>query len=495
MNGFNTNVLIVGAGPGGLALANDFAMRGVDFRIIDALPEAVRDSRAHGVVGATLTALERLDLAEPLLAASKKPTPVLREFYRGELITETDFGSLPRDPYPTLLPVFQQRVVRVFEAGLTERGRRVEWSTRLVDFVMDETAVTAELDRDGRRETVRVGWIVGSDGGRSTVRQKLEPHFQGRPSGLTGLICECDVDWGRSRDIWWTWHGYEGLAAAIFNDFTEQWHVLVLDRAGGAVPKGSELTRIEERLRGYSGDPNVRLSNASKVDHTRTSDFIARRFVNGRAILVGDAAHLFAGAAGHGIRAAVDDVLNIGWKLALTVSGAAAPDLLQTYETERRRHAEEVVRKTQWALRFMAMRGGSARAVWWTMFALWKHLGAIANIASRQTQRLASSYATSPLTHQASPQATVRARAGTYYPDAECRVGGKPSRLRDIICGLGGDLLLFAGAAPSVDTFRDPGNRPVRRAAGAAYEPTLRLPKPSTRTGCRICRKRSACHH
>jgi 2-polyprenyl-6-methoxyphenol hydroxylase-like FAD-dependent oxidoreductase len=452
MNGANTDVLIVGAGPGGLVLANDLATRGVGFRIVDVLPEAVQDSRAHGMIGATLTALERLDLAAPLLAAAKKPTPVLREFYRGKLIAETDFVALPRDPYPVLLPIFQQRIVRVLEAGLMERGHCVEWSTQLVSFAMDEGGVLAELDHDGRRETVHAGWIVGSDGGHNTVRKTLESDFKGRPSGLIGLICECDLNWERSRDIWWTWHGYDGVAAAIFNDFTGQWHVLILERRTvGTIPNSSKLALIGKRLREYSGDPNVRLSNASKVDETTTADRMARRFVEGRAILLGDAAHLFAGAAGHGIRGAVDDALNLGWKLALMVEGNAAPDLLRTYEIERRRHAEEVIRKTQWTLRFMATRGALAWAVRGAIFTLRKHLGAIATIAGRQSKTLASDYGASPLTCQESRQAMLWARAGNYLPDAECRIGGEPSRLREILRSPGSNLLLFAGAAPSAD--------------------------------------------
>src|SRR5689334_24906862 len=107
------DVLIVGAGPAGLTLANDLAVRGIPFRVIDPLPEAMRESRAHGMLGRTLMALDKLGLAGPMLAAAKKPTPVLREYFGTKLVTEMDNATVPCDPYPLALPIFQQQVVRV----------------------------------------------------------------------------------------------------------------------------------------------------------------------------------------------------------------------------------------------------------------------------------------------------------------------------------------------------------------------------------------------
>jgi 2-polyprenyl-6-methoxyphenol hydroxylase-like FAD-dependent oxidoreductase len=161
------------------------------------------------MLGRTLMALDKVGLARPMLAAAKKPTPVLREYFGRKLVTEMDNETVPCDPYQLALPIFQQRVVRVLEAALAERGHRVEWSTRLVTFAMDDDGVTAEVDRNGTRDTIRAAWIVGCEGGHSTVRKTLAPEFPGETLNLGGLFCECDLDWKLSRDIWWTWHGKE----------------------------------------------------------------------------------------------------------------------------------------------------------------------------------------------------------------------------------------------------------------------------------------------
>jgi 2-polyprenyl-6-methoxyphenol hydroxylase-like FAD-dependent oxidoreductase len=444
-----SDVLIVGAGPGGLALANDLAIRGIARHVIDGAVEAVRDSRAHGITGSTLVALDKLGLSERLLEAAKQPVPVLREYFNGKLVAETDFAVLPRRPYPSLLPIFQQRIVRALEAALAERGQRVEWSTRLIDLTMDERGVAAKVECNGTGSTIEAAWIVGCDGAHSTVRTALGTSFSGNSLGLHGLVTECDLDWNLSRDIWWTWHGTRGLAAAIYNDFTGQWHILAFDRSERSRPEIRKFEKIGSWLRAFSRIADVRLSNPSKSDALSPSVRIAERFITGRAILAGDAAHLFAGAAGHGIHCAVEDVLNLGWKLGLTISGAAAPSLLETYEIERRRHANEVVRKVRWVERLMRVRGAPAAALWWTIFALRRRLRSIGSLAERQVERLATDYRESPLTRADSVRFASRRRVGRHIEDGVCRAGGRPTSLFTVIRGPQADLLLFAGTSPT----------------------------------------------
>ncbi len=454
MNRPDSDVLIVGAGPGGLTLANDLAARGISFRVIDPLPEPVRNSRAHGMLGCTLMALDKLGLVEPMLAAAKKPTPVLREYFGRKLVAETDFATVRRDPYPATLPIFQQRVVRVLDAALTARGHGVEWSTGLVTFTMDDGGVVAQVDRNGIRDTIRAKWIVGCDGGRSTVRKTLTAEFPGEPSGLRGLFCECDLDWKRSRDIWWTWQNKEGLVATIYNDFTEKWHILFMDlKKRGSASDSSDFERAGVLLREMSGDHDVHLSDPVWIQGDFSpSQRIAEHFVIGHAALTGDAAHVFSSVAGHGVHCAIEDALNLGWKLGLTISGAASPSLLETYDTERRGHANDVIRETRWIQRFMNLRPSLRNVLWAAFYLIGKHLRSISATFNKQAEKLVSDYGKSPLSRQDSSAMMPGARAGLHVPDAACRVGGRPSRLLEIIRGPQADLLLFVGLCPTPQT-------------------------------------------
>jgi FAD binding domain len=101
------------------------------------------------------------------------------------------------------------------ETALAARGHRVEWSTELKSFEMDDDGVLATVDRGGSMDTIEAGWIVGCDGIRSVVRKALSPEFPGESFGLQGLICECDLDGVRSRDIWWTWQSREATPDAV----------------------------------------------------------------------------------------------------------------------------------------------------------------------------------------------------------------------------------------------------------------------------------------
>jgi 2-polyprenyl-6-methoxyphenol hydroxylase-like FAD-dependent oxidoreductase len=389
-----------------------------------------------------------------MLAAAKKPTPVLREYFGAKLVTEIDYATVRRDPYPVSLPIFQQCVVRVLETALIEHGHRVEWSTRMMTFATDDDGVVAEVVRDGTRKTIRAKWLVGCDGGGSTVRRTLTPEFPGEPSGLQGLICECDLDWRRSRDIWWTWQTTGGLAAAIYNDFIGKWHVLIMEPGQPhTVPETSGLERVGQLLRQISGDRSVHASNPNWVHaDISSSQRVAKQFIVGRALLVGDAAHVFSSAAGHGVHCAIEDALNLGWKLALTISGAAAPSLLGTYDAERRQHANDVIYRTRWVQRFLKLRGTPRKFLWGLIYMAGKHLRSIGSIASKQAEKLQTSYENSPLSRQNSGRPAPGAHVGLHVPDATCRVGGRASSLLEVIRGPEADLLLFTGLSPTPAT-------------------------------------------
>jgi 2-polyprenyl-6-methoxyphenol hydroxylase-like FAD-dependent oxidoreductase len=443
-------VLIVGGGVAGLTLANDLASRGIPLRVIDPLPEPVRDSRAHGFGARTLLALDKLGLANPMLAAAKQPAPVLREDVGGTLVSELDFAALPHDPYPAMLAIFQQRVVRVLEAVLDGRGYRVDWSTELISFQMGDDGIIATVDRGGTRDTIRAGWIAGCEGSRSVVRRALGLDTAAEKSGFRAIFCECDLDWNLSRDIWWLWQDRDGFAGAENNDFTNKWHVQALDLGAAEATVG----RLEFLLRKRSGIGNVHLSNCAWIRPANLSQHVAKCFLTGRAALLGDAAHTFSSVAGQGLHFAIEDAINLGWKLALTIKGAASPSLLETYETERRERVENALHKTRWMKRIFNLHGMGAKLFWATLYFIGRRWRSLSGIAIKQGKQLEMDYGKSPLSRHDSTQGTPGTRAGKHTSDGSCRIGGRPSRLLDILRGPQADLLLFAGLSPTPETIR-----------------------------------------
>jgi 2-polyprenyl-6-methoxyphenol hydroxylase-like FAD-dependent oxidoreductase len=322
----DTDVLIVGAGPVGLTLANDLAARGISFRIVDLLPEATCNSRAHGLQSRTLEVLDRLNLAEPRANAGGRSTaqPPLLILSDKTVVARINFTSFPHEPYPFSLIIWQQRIERVLEVALAKRGHRVERPRRLLKLEMDAEGTAAHLQCAGHGSNiVRASWVVGCDGGHSTVREQLGLKMEGTTLPGRFWLGEFDLDWTRSRDAMYQWWYKGGMAAALFIDFTNKWHLYV---GSERIPQGApDLARMQALFREHTGEFDATLSNPSWISALTINQRMPNSFIVGRSILAGDAAHVHSGAGGQGMNTGIQDALNLGWKLALRSQARRRP--------------------------------------------------------------------------------------------------------------------------------------------------------------------------
>jgi 2-polyprenyl-6-methoxyphenol hydroxylase-like FAD-dependent oxidoreductase len=446
------DVLIVGAGPVGLTLANDLAARNVSLRILERLPEPNRNSRAHGLQSRTLEALDRLGLAEPILAAAQTPQPPFLIFSGKKVVARIDFTSFIHEPYPFTVVIWQQRIERVLEQALLQRGYTVERSTRLVKFKMDTDGVTAEVERDGTPDTVRAKWIVGCDGGHSTVRETLGLKMEGITLPGRFWLGEFDLDWRKPRDTIYEWWHRGGMASAVFIDFTNKWHLFV---ESNKVPKGTpDLPQMELLFREHTGEQDAVLSNPSWIGALIINQRMPNRFIVDRALLAGDAAHVHSGAGGQGMNTGIQDALNLGWKLALVVSGRASASLLQTYESERLPNARNVLRYTQRYHRIQLPQSAGERWIATTFFRALQKIRPLGYAVARNVGMLNVNYRDSSLARQKSSNGTSDTQAGWHVPDVPCRLDGHAIRLFEIVRGTQANVLLFAGMKPSWQTLK-----------------------------------------
>ncbi|HEY2473188.1 MAG TPA: FAD-dependent monooxygenase [Candidatus Cybelea sp.] len=443
------DVLIVGAGPVGLTLANDLAARGVSFRIIDGLAEANRNSRAHGLQSRTLEALDRLELAQPMLAAAVNPQPPLVMFSGKKVVARIDLGGFHHEPFPYQLIVWQQQVERVLAAALERREKTIERSIRLTTFEMDDDGVTAYVEGGNESDTIRSRWIVGCDGGHSTVRERLGLKMRGKAVPGHYMLAEVDLDWPLSRDEFYEWWHKDGIATAGYIDFTGKWHVI----AECETEMPADLPTLQRLFRERSGYAAVTLSNPAWMHLETFHQGAPAKLICGRAILAGDAAHVHSAAGGQGMNTGIQDALNLGWKLALAAANAAPPSLLQTYESERLANARELLRTTEKYHHIQAPQGRVARLFSGAFFKGIEEIKPLAQATAAKVGMLDLNYRPSSLSRQKSRQARRRARAGDFVPDAACRLGGDPVRLFDVLRGTKGAMLLFAGTNPSEATI------------------------------------------
>lgn len=335
----NPDVLVVGAGPTGLALATQLHAHGARVRIVERRVEA-QESRAVVVQPRTLEVLEPLGVAETLVARGD-PSARVHVHAAGR----TGRVSLARPQlrgtaYPFLLSVPQATVEDVLRGHLAQWGVRVEQGLELVGLTQAPASVTAELrGRDGRTQHVEVAFVVGCDGADSTVRRLAGIPFRTRPYRSRLLLADVEVDGDLAPD---TIQGFVGAAGICFffpSPGAATWRLLTVHpERGGAPPDDAievpDLGLLQAVTDQFAGG-RLHLRAATWATEIRLRRGQAPRYRERRILVAGDAAHVHSPAGAQGMNTGIQDAANLGWKLALVVRGVAPEVLLDSYEAER----------------------------------------------------------------------------------------------------------------------------------------------------------------
>ncbi|MFF3575097.1 FAD-dependent monooxygenase [Nocardia jiangxiensis] len=429
-----SQVLIAGAGPTGLTLAIDLARRGVDVRIVERATEFFAGSRGDGIQPRTLEVFEDLGVLDAIHAAGI-PVPLTRIFLDGNPVGERRMSEVreptPAVPYPNPWMLGQSDTEAVLRARLADFGVRVELSTALATFTQDADGVTAVLEGPGGSETVRADYLVGADGGRSTVRKTLGIAFEGTTDESIRMLLgdvpvqALDLDYG-----YWFAAAQEPMNGIALTPLAGR----NLFQFAAPLAQDAEPTRavLQDALDRVSGRTDLIVGEPEWSTVWRPNIRLAQRFRDGRVFLAGDAAHAHPPTGGQGLNTGVQDGYNLGWKLAAALDGdATAPD---TYESERRAVAAQVL--------------GLSSAL------LDKHISGTEDAMDRgeDTHQL-------DITYRAT-NATGRLVAGDRAPDAPLRrADGSTVRLFELFRGPHATLLDFGDETDSAAAPTDPETR------------------------------------
>lgn len=346
------DVLVVGGGAAGTMLTLELARRGVSARTVDRLPQPGNTSRAITVHARTLEILERIDrrLAERFLEYGIHNQGYVLHFVdaagkRSEVRPGLDFRTLDCR-YPFLLVHGQSDTEnRIREYTRAELGRETEWATQCIGLAQDDDGVTAtlaHLDRGGEQETVRCRYLVACDGINSRVRGWLG--LEQAESSYAGTVLQ-------NLDVFM--HGFPDADEWIHYCAGTDHFVMVAKLPGG-------FYRLLLSDRGEAAGPDVTPEQGFKrlidkhfdgvtfgdvVWHSKWQSWVrlAHDYRQGNVFLAGDSAHVHSTTGGQGMNCCMQDAYNLGWKLALVVHGLAKPSLLETYVSERRPIAEQVI--------------------------------------------------------------------------------------------------------------------------------------------------------
>jgi 2-polyprenyl-6-methoxyphenol hydroxylase-like FAD-dependent oxidoreductase len=466
----HTEVLIVGAGPSGLVLANVLAGYGVDTTTVDTKPGPVRQSRAAIIHVRTLELLDRLGLAAPAVARGVKTTRV-EVYERGRPAAAFPLagrGSEALTPFPHALSLEQDRTEQLLIEGLAAHGRGVEWNTELVGLADDgSTAVVRRAD--GTEEAISARWVVGADGARSRVRHAVGLGFAGKTYAQTGLLADVELDAAtRARldagtiRLNLTRGGFVGMASLsrglcrLFGAVPPQ---LALSSTTGEVSHEAYAQVSLADIQRWLDEYFMVRAKLERVEWTalyRIHSRIAERFRAGNIFLVGDAAHLHSPAGGQGMNLGIGDAFNLGWKLALVAKGHADQRLLDSYQAERHPVAKTVLRGAD---RGFALEATTHPLAAWARANLATRLvgpllrlPAVRGMVFRLFSQTWISYPASPaVARQRRPPAGPH--PGDRAPYGVLASAGRtgPQTAFDLIGGTGHHLLLFQGSDPNAD--------------------------------------------
>lgn len=352
----STPVLIVGAGPTGMALSIALLQRGVKHILIDRLEQGQNTSRAGVIHAQTLESLRPLGVAERLTALGRE----LRTFSirdRDRALLRLRFDGLPTaHPYLLMLPQ------SVTEAVLAERiaalGGEVRRGVSAEQVEPDGAGARVTVLENGTRRLIRADWVVGADGMHSLVRRAAGVELEGETYADSFVLADVQLDRAPAPDEVSLFFSPAGLVVvAPLPDGT--FRVVATLENAPEQPTASDIQALLDG-RGPAGRPcrvlAVTWSSRFRVHHRLASAYRA-----GRLLLMGDAAHVHSPAGGQGMNTGIIDAVVLGQLLSDVVRGARTPNELDRYQALRRPAAAQVLELSQRLTRLATVQGTFAR--------------------------------------------------------------------------------------------------------------------------------------
>jgi 2-polyprenyl-6-methoxyphenol hydroxylase-like FAD-dependent oxidoreductase len=477
----SADVVIAGGGPTGLLLAGELALAGVHPVVLERLPEPDPAPKANGLVGRVVQALDYRGLYERVSHDPGPPAPV--PYFQ--------FGALPLDLSGWAgnslyaLPVPQRRLEELLEQRARELGAEIRRGHEVTALRQDADGVTVDVRAPGGTYRLAARFLVGADGGHSTVRKWAGIGFPGRTDdsfvSRSGQVAidppvavpgtgELDVAGGVGRLRPGTFtrtedgvFSYLMVQPGLYRVAVHEWGRPPAEGAASAPVR--ELRAAVSRVLGAEvpvSEPAAGLGPAQVRTVTGVNSRLADRYRQGRVFLAGDAAHVQSGVGGPALNLGLQDVLNLAWKLAADVSGWAPDGLLDTYQSERRPAGERVIRQSR-AQAALLSPGPDITALREVITELLRD--------QASARRIADLMAGADLRYDMRSGGPAHPMTGGWMPDLAVTSGGRATRIAELMRAARPVLLNLAARTDLAGEARDWAGRVDVVTAASAGRP------------------------
>lgn len=335
----DTDVVVIGAGPVGLMLANLLGGYGVDVVVLEAREELIDYPRAVGVDDEALRSMQTIGLVEKVLPHTV-PDQKIR-IVNGERKILAEIDPTTREfGYPRRNGFVQPLVDKVLLDGLERFASvTVRFRAEATGVAQDADSATVTVRTPSGDEVITAKYVVSCEGGTSSVRKALGIGFDGETRTTRGLVIDVANDPIGTPHAVFGGDPTRGYATLSLPHGIRRWEFSLLPGEDESLADDDEF--VHGLLKDHVPDPaGLDIIRRRVYSHHAR---VAARFQDGRVLLAGDAAHIMPVVAGQGWNSGIRDALNLGWKLAAVVKGTADDSLVQTYEAERMDHVKAMV--------------------------------------------------------------------------------------------------------------------------------------------------------
>ncbi len=347
MNETLAPVLIAGAGPTGMMAALELSRFGIPVRIVERRETPATTSRAIGVQARTLELFEQRGIGAPLVERGNHAVAA-SAYGGGKRIFRLEFSRID-SKYNYLLFVSQAETEQVLRDALDKAGVEIEWGVTMNAFAQPEhrTTLNAVLHkRDGSVEEIECAYLISAEGAHSTARQTLGLTFEGKSLDEQYALGDFYVDSELPEHdfhIFSSEHGFLGLFP-----MGSQRYRMIASNPISTPSKDTEPSLGElQRLYDQRSPVPAKLRDMSWSSWFHINSRMIHRMSVERVFVGGDSAHIHSPAGAQGMNTGMQDMMNLGWKMAMVMKGQAKPALLETYTTERVPVIENVLTKTE----------------------------------------------------------------------------------------------------------------------------------------------------